>query len=63
MTLFELEGAYMYRRFLVLAITAGCALTASNAVAGPNVFAAQSRAGVTRDSAIRRAVSANPACD
>jgi hypothetical protein len=35
MTLFELEGAYVYRRFLVLAIAAGCALAASNAVAAP----------------------------
>ena len=35
MTLFELKGAYMYRRFLVLAIAAGCALAASNAVAAP----------------------------
>jgi hypothetical protein len=35
MTLFELEGAYMYRRFLLLAIAAGCALAASNAVAAP----------------------------
>jgi hypothetical protein len=30
-----LEGAYMYRRFLVLAIAAGCALAANNAVAAP----------------------------
>jgi hypothetical protein len=35
MTLFQLKGAHMSRRFLVLAIAAGCALAASNAVAAP----------------------------
>jgi hypothetical protein len=32
---FELKKLTMYRRFLVLAIAAGCALAASNAVAAP----------------------------
>ena len=32
-TLVELKGGYLYRRFLLLTIAAGCALTASNAVA------------------------------
>src|SRR6201987_2572225 len=35
MTLSELKKLTMYRRFLVLAIAAGCALAASNAVAAP----------------------------
>jgi hypothetical protein len=35
MTLFEPKGADMYRRFLVLAIAAGCALATRNAVAAP----------------------------
>jgi hypothetical protein len=35
MTLSELKKLTMYRRFFVLAIAAGCALAASNAVAAP----------------------------
>src|ERR1700753_2634464 len=35
MTVFELKEANMHSRFLVLAVAAGCALAAGNAVAAP----------------------------
>jgi hypothetical protein len=35
MTLFELKGTHMYHRVLLLAIAAGYALAAGNAVAAP----------------------------